>query len=301
MAMKKAFTMIELVMVIVVLGIVASIGAEIILSLYNNYLRSRAINQLESQTELVLEQIAKRLQYRIKDSTIARKSDGSSTALSNSDDTYAIIEWIGYSNESLLGTPPGWSGFIDLNHVDTNKTTHTLKTSDSNLSFTAVTMSALTNGAIDLTAGKEAALIFKKTYNSDDFGWGTSSNINHDGNATIKVIIHNTDILEISNENASDIPDEIYEHYVLAHSAYAIVPSDFTSTNFNLTLRYNYQPWNYEDFDSNPNNSALLAEHVSLFQFKQDDTVIRLKLCLHDNNETGTGDRIAICKEKVVY
>jgi len=301
MAMKKAFTMIELVMVIVVLGIVASIGSEIILSLYNNYLRSRAINQLESQTELVLEQIAKRLQYRIKDSTIARKSDGSSTALSNSDDTYAIIEWIGYSNESLLGTPPGWSGFIDLNHVDTNKTTHTLKTSDSNLSFTAVTMSALTNGAIDLTAGKEAALIFKKTYNSDDFGWGTSSNINHDGNATIKVIIHNTDILEISNENASDIPDEIYEHYVLAHSAYAIVPSDFTSTNFNLTLRYNYQPWNYEDFDSNPNNSALLAEHVSLFQFKQDDTVIRLKLCLHDNNETGTGDRIAICKEKVVY
>jgi len=299
--MKKAFTMIELVMVIVVLGIVASIGSEIILSLYNNYLRSRAINQLESQTELVLEQIAKRLQYRIKDSTIARKSDGSSTALSNSDDTYAIIEWIGYSNESLLGTPPGWSGFIDLNHVDTNKTTHTLKTSDSNLSFTAVTMSALTNGAIDLTAGKEAALIFKKTYNSDDFGWGTSSNINHDGNATIKVIIHNTDILEISNENASDIPDEIYEHYVLAHSAYAIVPSDFTSTNFNLTLRYNYQPWNYEDFDSNPNNSALLAEHVSLFQFKQDDTVIRLKLCLHDNNETGTGDRIAICKEKVVY
>lgn len=301
--MKKAFTMIELVMVIVVLGIVASIGAEIILSLYNNYLRSRAINQLESQTELVLEQIAKRLQYRIKASTIARKSDGSSTSLSNSDTTYAILEWIGYSNESLLGTPPGWSGFIDLSSTDTdrNTTVATFKTSDSNLSFASTTMGALTNGDIDLTAGKEAALIFQKSYNSVEFGWGTSSNVNHDGNATIKVILNNNEKLEISNENASDIPDEIYEHYVLAHSAYAIVPSDFSSTDFNLTLRYNYQPWHDEDFDSNPNNSALLAEHVSLFQFKQDDTVIRLKLCLHDNNTTGTNDRIAICKEKVVY
>ena len=50
--MKKhtAFTMIELVMVIVVFGIIASIGAEIIASLYTNYLRTRAINRLQSQT-----------------------------------------------------------------------------------------------------------------------------------------------------------------------------------------------------------------------------------------------------------
>lgn len=296
---KKAFTMIELVMVIVVLGIVASIGSEIILSLYNNYLRSRAIHQLESQTEIVLEQIAKRLQYRIKDSTIARKVDGSFIALSGSDSTYSIIEWIGYSNESLLSTPPGWSGLIDLDHASTNKGARTLKTPDSNLSFVSDTMSALTNGDIDLSVGQEAALIFKTSYNAEDFGWG-NGNVNTLGVATLRVTKNNTDD-DILIINAADVPNDIYEHYVLAHSAYAIVPSNFNSTDFNLTLRYNYQPWNYEDFDSNPNNSALLAEHASLFQFKQDDTVIRLKLCLHDNNETGTGDRIAICKEKVVY
>jgi prepilin-type N-terminal cleavage/methylation domain-containing protein len=292
---KKAFTMIELVMVIVVLGIVASIGSEIILSLYNNYLRSRAIHQLESQTEIVLEQIAKRLQYRIKDSTIARKADGSLIALAGSNSTYSIIEWIGYSNESLLGTPPGWSGLIDLDHTNTKKTTaHTLKTPDSNLSFTSDTMNALTNGAIDLTAGKEAALIFTTTYNVTDFGWGQANNT--DGAATIKVTRNTDDILTI---DAADIPDDIYEHYVLAHSAYAIVPSSFNSTDFNLTLYYNYQPWLNEYYTDG--SSATLAEHVSLFQFKQDDTVIRLKLCLRDNNETGTGDYIAICKEKVVY
>jgi len=293
---KQAFTMIELVMVIVVLGIVASIGSEIILSLYNNYLRSRAIHQLESQTEIVLEQIAKRLQYRIKDSTIARKADGSFIALSGSDSTYSIIEWIGYSNESLLDTPPGWSGLIDLDHANTDKTAKTLKTPDSNLSSAAATMSALTNGSIDLTAGKEAALIFETTYNATDFGWGNPNNAA--GSATTKVIRNTDDILTIDD---ATIPDNIYEHYVLAHSAYAIVPNNFNSTDFDLTLRYNYQPWLGQNYNSNALGNSLLAEHVSLFQFKQDDTVIRLKLCLHDNNQTGTGDRIAICKEKVVY
>jgi len=299
--MKKAFTMIELVMVIVILGIVASIGSEIVLSLYNNYLRTRTINQLEIQTEIVLEQIAKRLQYRIKLSTIARRGNGTFIPLSNSDNSYAIIEWIGYSNESLLSAPPGWSGFIDLN--DGNTTRPRLKTSDSNLSFASDTMSALTNGSIDLTAGREAALIFQTVYNAVDFGWDQNNN-NTDGIATVKVTrnVGNIDILEISND--TNIPDEIYEHYFLAHSAYAIVPSNFNSTDFNLTLRYNYQPWLGQNYDSNLVNTygnSTLAEHVSLFQFKQDDTVIRLKLCLHDNNETGTGDRIAICKEKVVY
>lgn len=298
---KKAFTMIELVMVIVVLGIVASIGSEIVLSLYNNYLRSRAIHQLESQTEIVLEQIAKRLQYRIKDSTIVRKKDESSLApLSGSDSTYAtdsILEWIGYSNESLLSTPPGWSGLIDLDHSDTNKTALTLKTPDSNLSFTSNTMSALTNTDINLSVGKEAALVFQTTHNHTDFGWGNPNNT--DGSATVKVI-RNTD--ERFTINDANVPDDIYEHYALAHSAYAIVPEgDVAGTDFNVTLYYNYQPWIAARNHYSLGSSATLAEHASLFQFKQDDTVIRLKLCLHDNNQTGTGDRIAICKEKVVY
>ncbi len=297
MVMKKAFTMIELIMVIVVLGIVASIGAEIILSLYNNYIRARAINTLESQTALVLEQISQRLHYRIKASTIARKTNGDYTALSSSDNTYSILEWIGYSNESLLSSPPGWSGFIDLNHLETNTTAYTLKTSDSNLSFAAATIDALTNSSIDMTAGKEVALVFQTSYNANDFGWG-NGNTNTDGIATLKVIRSTDDRLQVSND--ANIPTEIYEHYVLAHSAYAIVPEgNITGTDFNLTLYYNYQPWlgdNYTNGSSSP-----LAEHVSLFQFRQDDTIIRLKLCIHDNNTTGTGDRIAICKEKVIY
>lgn len=306
--MKKAFTMLELVMVMVVLGIVASIGADIITSMYTNYLRSRTINALESKTEIVLEQIAKRLQYRIKDSVIARRT-GSITTLSNADETYPILEWIGYSNESFLGTPrPGWSGFIDLDSNETNGTNRTLKTSESNLTDAADTISVLSYGTVDLSDGHEAALIFKgRSYNHTDFGWNT--NANTDENATLKVKIHGTsiDIFEISND--SYIPPEIYEQYYLAHTAYAIAPTGTTTqngfTDFNLTLYYNYQPWlgnsSRNDYGDINTSQSILTENASLFRFRQDETIMRLKLCLHDNNQTGVGDYIVVCKEKVIY
>lgn len=303
--MKKAFTMLELVMVMVVLGIVASIGADIIASMYTNYLRSRTVNSLESKTEIVLEQIAKRLQYRIKDSVIVRKSNNGTLlalpAYDGSDIEYNILEWIGYSNESFLGTPrPGWSGFIDLDHNDTNGTAGTLKTSESNLTDAADTISALSYGTVDLNTSREAALIFKgRSYNHTDFGWNT--NANTDGNATLKVKRASDDVFEISNDA---VPNEIYEQYYLAHTAYAIVPTGVTTqngfTDFNLTLHYNYQPW-LGGFYNTHGNSSLLAQNVSLFRFRQDETIMRLKLCLHDNNQTGTGDYIVVCKEKVIY
>lgn len=305
--MKKAFTMLELVMVMVIMGIVASIGAEIIASMYSNYLRSRTINRLESQTEITLEQIAKRLQYRIKESVITRdKANVGNPPLSLSDSsiaaggTFNVLEWIGASNESFLGTPrPGWSGFIDLDSNLTNRGLGTLKTSESNLTDAISTISALTNGNITLTATNEAALVFKgMAYSVADFGWGNPNN--GDGSATLKVIKRagaSIDIFEISNDA---IPNEITEQYTLAHTAYAIVPSATNSTDFNLTLYYNYQPWLGQDYNTT-GTPAVLAEHVSLFRFRQDESILRLKLCLHDANQTGVGDLIVVCKEKVVY
>lgn len=305
---RPAFTMIELVMVIVVLGIVASIGADMIASLYTNYLRTRTLNYLETQTELTLEQIAKRLQYRIKDSVIVRQDDGTLLALSNSnvDDTFHILEWIGYSNESLLGVPlPGWSGFIDLNSTSTNKTAKTLSSPESNLTFASDTMNSLTEGKVDLNVtNHEAALIFKIPHNIADFGWGTT--VNADGSAIIKVFRSNDTTFKISDDEDinNTIPD-IYEHYYLSHSAYAIVPEGTAAqkeqADFNLTLYYNYQPWRGEYYKDANISSSTLAEHVSLFRFKQDQSVMHLKLCMHDANQTGIGDRIVVCKEKVVY
>lgn len=306
--MKKAFTMLELVMVMVIMGIVATIGADIIASMYSNYLRSRTINRLESQTEITLEQITKRLQYRIKDSAITRKPTGEFLPLSQydtADGNYTVLEWIGYSNESFLGTPrPGWSGFIDIDHNDTNKSSKTIKTSESNLTLASNIIDALSYEDVNLSSGKEAVIIFKgKASNADDFGWKSNAGVtkNSDGNSTIKVRIKTgtIDVFDLSAENTSDLPDDIYEQYDLAHTAYAIVPEGNNTNDFNLTLKYNYQPWDDENYGNG--NSSVLAEHASLFRFKQEQSVIQVKLCLHDNNETGVGDMIVVCKEKVVF
>lgn len=309
MVMKKAFTMIELIMVIIVLGIVASIGADIIVRLYDNYIRTRTINALETKTEVALEQIAKRFQYRIKDSTIARRfNDATGLAddilpisSANLDNTYKIIEWIGYSNESFLGTPrPGWSGLIDMYNPNTsNVGAITLQTSDSNLTSAQNIMNVLTRGDVNLTANHEAALIFKRHWNMQDFGW-EDNNINHDDIATLKVIRNADDIFQTSNE--LNLTAEIYEQYYLAASAYALVPDNGVAANardFNLTLYYNYAPWLGQNYTNG--NSSVLVEHVNLFHFRQDQTLLRFKLCIHDANQTGFGERIVVCKEKVVY
>ena len=313
MVKRKGFTLLELVMVIVVFGIVASIGAEIIASLYKNYLRTRSIDRLQTQTEITLEQIAKRLQYRIKDSTIGRTSAGVFQPLSSRGitDSHRILEWIGYSNESLRGTGPllGWSGFIDFDSPDTNSTAGTLSTPGSNLNDAATIISALTDGKIDFTVGKEPALLFKQPFNATDI-WNNPA----DNNQTLKVRINADAIFSLPDTATLDATTRgnlpIYEHYHLAHTAYAIVPDgNFTKVpaDFDLYLHYNYQPWHHnpplrdESYGANTTQKALLAQHVSLFRFRQDGDVVRLKLCLHDNNQTGVGNYVVTCKEKVIY
>ena len=54
---RKGFTLIELTVVLVITGLLAYAGIQATLNIYKNYLQSRAINTLETQTELVLEQI----------------------------------------------------------------------------------------------------------------------------------------------------------------------------------------------------------------------------------------------------
>ncbi len=297
--LKKAFTMIEMIMVIVVLGITASIGADIIVQLYENYVKTRAINKLQAQTEVVLEQIAKRLQFRIKDSVIARDKTNFNdyVTLTDANDSYEILEWLGKDNEGLRGiNKPGWSGFIDLDSPQTNKALKTLKTPGSDLNITNSIIKGLSYDDIDMTdpTKQKPAIIFKgqSTFDLSQFGWDGV-----DGNYTIKVkfTMPNSDILEI---NDTVVPDEIFEQYNLSWSAYAIVPEGNNTNDFNLTLHYNYQPWEDENYTAG--QSSLLAEHVSTFKFTKIGDTIRLKLCIHDNNQSGNFD-FAFCKEKVIF
>ncbi len=293
-----AFTMVEMIFVIVVLGIVAAIGSGIIAKIYESYIYSNNINTLQAKTELALMKISKYLSFRIKNSVIARKlspNDNNISSLSTADGTYKILEWIGYDNEGFEGntTGPGWSGFIDLSSSQTNKTQ--IKTSGSHLTYATNVINALSNKEANLSdVNSSVAIIFKGLPNQFDikqYGWNDwSGTKNH--NYIFRVQKIAPDILKFIENNASTI----YEQYQLVWSAYAIVPEGNVSDR-NLTLYYNYRPWMAQKYSDG--NKSVLLEHVSTFKFKQIGNTIRLKLCIF--NPIINDENISFCKEKVVF
>ena len=74
------------------------------------------------------------------------------------------------------------------------------------------------------------------------------------------------------------------------------MPEPFGSDDFNLTLYYNFQPWDGENYTQG--ESSVLMEHVSSFKFMQYGETIRIKLCIRDDK---TGGDYGFCKEKVVF
>jgi len=308
--MKKAFTLIEMIFVIVILGIVGMIGTDVIAKMYQGYLKSQITNRLQSKTELLLDVISQRLKYRIKESVIGRNS-GNNKYMKLSDDNIPsispdMIEWIGYDRDSLIGESngtysiPGWSGFVDVNSSETNGTQVLMEGSE--LNVTQAVILTLSNSTVNMNSGSARLPILYSNCEDDSnmsrFGWDIphlSSSL-FDNNATIKAYKTAGDNTHLYFADLGS--REICEQYFLAWTAYAIVPEGNSTDDFNLTLKYNYQPWNGEDYKNNA-TSVLLAEHVSTFRAMQVGDSIRIKVCIQDGNITGTP--YGFCKEKAIY
>ena len=305
--MKKAFTLLELIVVIAITGILSLIGTDIILNIYRSYLQSRAINTLETQTEIVLEQISKRLMFRIKESTIGRRTATAPLFVSTQDsglnNTYTILEWVSYSYESFQNG--GWSGFIDLNHPNTTRTgadTGTLETPGSNLASADQTISDLTR--VDAAASR--ANLSNNTVGIFFRGLGANVNTSfgYDGTAPNSIGIatstaSNTN-LAISNYNGADIS----EFYYLLHTAYAVVPTvNSANGDFDLFLHYDYRPWIGERYNDANTRIAILATNVTRFNFTEVDGMVVLKLCMRDAGRSlGNGEEeTTVCKTKAIY
>ncbi len=307
---RRAFTMIELVMVIVILGIVSMIASDIIAKMYTGYIQSKIINELEQKTETVIDQIGKRLQYRIKKTMIARNSTTKIFLAMNSNElnsaSYDMVEWIGYDNESFVGeynatkgfSVPGWSGFIDVDSAITNNASNQLLSPGSDLSIIDRTVGALSNGDVNLTGAQTPAIIFKCAQgdnNLSKYGWDSTVLGLSNHSYTLAVSQSNKDTFGIDLAQA-DANRSICEQYYLAWSAYALVPEGATD-DFNLTLYYNYQPWHDEKYSDG--NSSVLAEHVSTFRVMQVGETLRVKVCIQDGNITG--EPVGFCKEKAIF
>ena len=67
--MKKAFTLVELIFVMVVLAIIAGVGTDILRSLFDNYAVTAQIHRLESVANNAADTIATRLEKRVPQTT----------------------------------------------------------------------------------------------------------------------------------------------------------------------------------------------------------------------------------------
>ena len=135
--MKKSFTLIELIIVIVILGILSTITFDILSKLYQNYIYTKETNKLNSRLDATMELISAILKNRIKNSVIITKypatfNDTDKTKvdfksiaeLQDDDKGYKILEWIakdyeaknGMWDDSVKHIQTGWSGFIDLGY-----------------------------------------------------------------------------------------------------------------------------------------------------------------------------------------
>jgi prepilin-type N-terminal cleavage/methylation domain-containing protein len=321
---RKAFTMLELIMVMVILGIVASISASAIANVYETYISQRAIHDASLKTELAVNQLANRLTYRISGTLLARKP-GSLGTVTGTDffpaqsvpvsqrNTFNALEWIAYDNDTFSATQiPGWSGYCDLN-ASSLTTLSTPGSTSSNLlqsshygAWWKTGLRFMTNNYAVIPA--PAAQTF--TYNENCL-YSDSFRANGCMFPAVKM---NNNIFFFSSRHRRKPPTStppslaaglggtlVYnEFYQLAQSAFAVVPISKGSINgipvFDLVLYWGYQPWWGDNYTMG--KSSTLIKNVSVFRFKKETSAIRIKICSVE--QIGTTDQISICKEKAV-
>jgi Tfp pilus assembly protein PilE len=276
--LTPAYSMIELIWVIVILGIVASISSEMIANVYRSYVLQRAQERAETKTALAATQIANRIRRAIP-GTVYRRSDKSAGATyieninelraGNSTD-YTVLQWVGADIDSFESIKsggnrlPGWSGFCDLNA----STASTIATPGSNLILADTIIKNLggtgTNGIAD------AAIYFPNDTTEHNVSAGSGTTLTLEDNAST-----------------------ISEHYKLAWSSYALVVE-----NNDLYLYYNRPPSPHSAI-TGTDNRAILLRNISTFKFRGDGQVIRFKIC--KSERIANDVNITACKEKAVF
>ncbi len=274
----NGFTMLELIMVIIILGIVSSIGASVIAQTYESYIVQRAQYRANLKTELALNQIANRLRYAIPGTVGFRASTAATfyyiTDSANNTGADKVLQWVGYDGDSFeaisnsaigvattaVSRRPGWSSFCD---VDASTNT-VIRTPGSNLGL-AATIIANLGGNIE-----NANILFP---NGTAFGIKNTS-------AGENIVLD------------APIPSgaRIYERYKLAWSSYAL-----SVEGGDLYLYYNFTP---DVGVPLAGLKRLLLKNVTNFRFKGSEGSLRIKICKEEQIGTGT---IHACKEKVVF
>ncbi len=301
--MKKAFTLIELVIAITITAILASIGTEIISTVYQNYIQTRSITKLEAQTELAITQISKRLQYRIKQTLVGYKNGEYKDMINCEAD--CGIAWYMQSYESRrLGevNKTGWSGVINKATIAGDEINLSLGYNDDkvqNLEKVKEIIKSITSSKEEVSETNPVALIFKQSEDKAKENY-------YDGNTPKKVykayFSDNNIIIKIDKKNKNK-DDKLEDLYYLSHTINRI----YIDKSGDLILETNFLPW-----DDKNKISKKIAQNVTTLRFtnfaNENDIAssngLILKICIKDPNlkvgKKENDQHLEVCKVKAI-
>ena len=316
---KKSFTMIEMIFVIVILSIIITGGLLLTSKIYKrNFIASKYL-ELSFATEQSIDKLANMLYYRVPLSAIGyNPSNGEYKALDDigDDENFTVFEWIGYSADIYKDI--NFSGFADL--YASNRPV--LKAVDFNASF--IDEVEQNKFHTDKDFKDITGIIFAGSFDrgeeesegdyNDSFGW-------HGGKAKYIYIIDDYNVsdndanLSLKNSDGSDITHaRIYEKFYLVDSAYAVaLKKDLNADNWNcseynysdlknddLLLFYDYRPWKGESFcgDGGSGRVEILSGHIAGFHIQAVNN--HLEIFFKSLYKRG-GIVIKVSKQKVVF
>lgn len=268
MKKHKAFTLIEMIFVILTMGIISTYLLMSISKYYKSFDRNNKFSILNNESRMTIEQLSRLINNRLSYSMIGyNPSTGDYNSLFNiNNNQYPVFEWISYSQECL--DRDTYRPFIDIDASDPN--------------LIALKVPFLNETALNDCLYKKwdqndtAAISFAGFFDegelqdssnySNYFGWHSGR---HDLIFTINRMENN--LIYLNNK-----PDAIYERFYLLDSSYAIAKGSNVNLNSQciqdlglksinentLFLFSNYRSWKGETFCADLNGN--LSGDVSI-------------------------------------
>ena len=299
--MRKAFTLLELVITITITGIIAGSTFQMFMNIYKSYSDIYIMNSLDSKLTNVSMQILKYLEHRIVGSLIDSNSSGYFivSKIKMNKERNQTLQWIEKAFDSYSGTwnnniskiQPNWSGFLDLTK-EHNYTT--LFLDDANISQAEEIIYLLSDKSVSISDSTKnfSAIFFKGgiTNSLDCFGWNNEKSTC----GFVGYFEKNNSKYNFLSSNQIDgfTPEHIYEQFSLSWTAYGLQ----VETDKNLSLYYNYRPWNGETIQDG--KRITLLENVSKFAYKSNGATVSLEICITNTNKN---DDIEFCRKNIIY
>lgn len=310
--MKRGFTLLEMIVTIVILGI---LSAGTFVSLQHLYLRSaksKALSDLSSESQVIVDQLSALMYDRVPSSVIGYDGLVNFQSIYALDNNFTVLEWIGVASESHKLR--AYSGFIDMNASD-----GTAKRLSTPLSFNEGNITA----KFGIISGNDSIrLVFAGAFDDgavyDDFnntfGWHGNN-----PNKAYQISTFNSD----GNITLVNKPNEIYEKYYLVDSAYAVARGEHIKQSANcitslqvasndinntLFLFYNYRPWIApvgrtfcaDNTGNGEGNVTILSKNVSGFEAGVINGSIYFNVTMNKVIR-GSDNNVTISKQKAVY